>query len=680
MALAPLLIALAARPARAGEQLYLTASQDAMTPIVNAINNENVRIDVSAWYLTEHLISESIVNAFHRGVPVRVIGDRASIFEVDPNTKAEFIYLAQQGVPIRLRYNPVSYPLIDHWKAGIFKGQGLVEFGSANWTTFELKPATSSNYNDETALFTTDPTLFNAFLTAFDQYWADTTNFLNWPDAYQNETGHSWSSDYPSAAPMNISTARLEPDNPMPSSMVWSQGDAFNNALVSAIDAENGAIDFVIYRLTVDSITNALLQKFQSGVRLRVMVEPNEYRNGKFPEFELTGAKEDQLWVAGVPMEQRVHEGLTHMKTIVTSSVATNASSNYGAHWQRDHDYFAGASADPAVYSGLKTAVAGMWNNGAAFGPFQPQPPDWANITSPGNGSGGVPRSPAFQWDRAKWAVYYDVYLGTSQSGMQRVATVNADMSENPPSSYSWTPGYSLDANAQYFWRVVTRTYATARDGSIVNTSPVWSFTTGTTGGNSGSPTPPPPLPGAPPPPAPSPSPSPTPPAPAPPPPNAPPPTPTGPPPAPPEPPNPSPTPNAPPPTSPAPTPPSPGGGGSTAVTFGKFPPSDGGSSSNSTVVLSWTPVSGAVYAVCVQRTNASGCENGWWPVRSSSIQVYGLYPGTYYWQVLALTGGQRIAANGGNWDAFSVTGPSRPRPASGTTTIGHASPRKGGR
>ncbi|MGE5360869.1 MAG: phospholipase D-like domain-containing protein [Bacteroidales bacterium] len=658
--------------ASAGDEMLLTATADAMTPVINAINNEKVRIDISAWYLTEHAISQALAAAYvTRHVPVRLIGDRAAIFENDPNTRREFVWLAQQGVPIRLRHYPVSYPYIDHWKAGIFKGQNLVEFGSANWTTFALRPTSSSNFQDETALFTTDSALVNAFLTKFDQMWADTSNFLNWADSYQAQIGHAWSSDYPSAAPMTISTARLEPENPLPASMVWSQGDEYNNALISAINAEGSEIDFVIYRLTVDTITNALLQKFQAGVAMKLLVEPDEYRNGKWPEFELTGAKEDQLWAAGVPMKQRLHQGVTHMKTLVTSAVATNASSNYGAHWQRDHDYFASGSDKPAVYSALKNGVLWMWNNSSAFGDFQPQPPDWANITAPSKGAGGTAMSPTFTWDRAKWAVYYDVYLGTSPGSLQRVTTVDADMSENPPATYRWTPTWSLSPNTTYYWQIVTRTFATVRNGALVNKSPVWSFTTGTSGGAGGPQPPPPPLPTPTPTPTPTPAPTPTPTPPAPTP--TPTPTPTPPPtPAPTPPPAPTPTPTPPVPSPPPPPAPTPGPSGGSFEKQGPFADPSG---SNSSAMFGWTQLPGAVYAVCVQRDNSGRCDGGWWPVDGVSLRVAGLSPGTYYWQVLALMPSGNVAANGGAWGSFTVGGTARGRTPEGTA-VGTAKPR----
>ena len=104
---------------------------------------------MSCWYLTEHAISIALINRFKAGVQVRLIGDRGSIFEIDPITKSEFYWLANQGLPIRLRFNPTWFPEIDHMKMTLFVGQNLVTFGSANYTPFELAPTSATNYKDE---------------------------------------------------------------------------------------------------------------------------------------------------------------------------------------------------------------------------------------------------------------------------------------------------------------------------------------------------------------------------------------------------------------------------------------------------------------------------------------------------------------------------------------------------
>jgi hypothetical protein len=478
-------------PAHAqNERMYFPAVDNVTNVLVDKINAETIRIDMSAWYLTEGRIVNALLAKHQQGVPIRLIGDRGSIFEIDVHTRNAFYRLANAGVPIRLRFHPTWYPEIAHWKATIFAGQNLVSFGSANYTPFELAPASATNYKDETVLFTDDAALVAAFKTKFDQMWNDTTiepnsriagppYFLNWHDACARESACSdFATQYPTPAPMIIDTARLEPDNPLPPEMVWGQGSVFNKRLVDEIKKETNFVDFVIYRLTVDNITEALLAKHKAGVPVRIILEPNEYTNRKWPEFWLTHANMDKLWAAGVPIKQRVHTGLTHMKMLVTSTVATNASSNLAAAWQRDHNYFVPAVTKPAIYSAMRDRFNIMWNDSAAFGTFVPEPPDVATLSAPAHQATGVTTTPTLVWNRAAFAVGYDVYLGTSPGAMTKVANVPARLINDPPPTYSWTSPTALQSGTTYYWKVVSLTNASGVNPSLVASSVTRSFST----------------------------------------------------------------------------------------------------------------------------------------------------------------------------------------------------------
>src|SRR3954469_1035499 len=168
-------IVCAARPAAGADQIYFPATDNVTSLIVQKINAETVRLDISSWYLSEHAISIALANRFAAGVPVRIMGDRGAIFEADPHTKDEFYWLANKGIPIRLRFNPTWFPEINHWKMALFVGQNTVAFGSANLAPTELAPVSSTNYSDETVLISDDPSIVNAFKTKFDVMWNDTT-------------------------------------------------------------------------------------------------------------------------------------------------------------------------------------------------------------------------------------------------------------------------------------------------------------------------------------------------------------------------------------------------------------------------------------------------------------------------------------------------------------------------
>ncbi len=488
-------IATVPAPAAGADQVYFSSNTNVTNILVNYINNETVRLDISSWYLSEHAISIAIANRFHAGVPVRLMGDRGAIFEADPNTKREFYWLASQGIPIRLRFNPTWFPEINHWKMAIFVGQNTVEFGSGNFAPTELAPVSSTNYCDESELFTSDPDLFNAFLTKFDVMWNDTTvepqsiisgppYFKDWNDACASEpTGNcaDYATLYPNPAPMIVDRSRLEPDYPMPADLIWGQGAQMNDRMIQEINAETVKVDLVAYRLEVANLMQALLDKFNAGVPVRVIVDPGQYTNNAWPEYWLTHAYIDKLWAAGVPVIQRNHQGVTHMKTLITSNYATNASSNWGANWQRDHNYFVPKATKPVIYQAFVDDFNSMWNDTTNFGPLVTTAPQAVDTSAPDTvpqpGQTGVAVTTSLTWHRAPWAALYDVYLGTSPSALSLASTVAAQLVDDPPQTYSWTPPTPLNFGTTYYWKVVSRTFA-----NMTASSSIQSFTTPASG------------------------------------------------------------------------------------------------------------------------------------------------------------------------------------------------------
>jgi len=477
----------------AQEKIYFPSHENAETQIVNRIKAETARLDIGLWLLNDGDIMNAILAKHAAGVPIRVLGDRASIFESDPNTRARFETLANAGVPIRLRYNPRDFPEIMHWKCGIYVGQGQATIGSANWTSFELKPNPADpthNFKDETVMVTDDAAIVQALMTKFDQFWADTTYFMDWPDAYKRETGVTWTG----TVPMTVDRTRLVvPDYPT-NNLVWGQGigshspDGLNiiPTMINEINLENTAIDMVSYRLTVPTLTDALINKKKAGVPVRVFIEPTQYRNDGFPEYWLVGNEADRMWVAGIPIKIRTHDGITHMKTLITSRTALLASSNYTKNWQRDHNYYIMAAEKPTLYLSMKDEFQRMWDDTTNYTDFYPQKPRTASLVAPATGAVDVSTLPKLEWKQTPWAVYFDVYLGTSTSNMTKVTSVNAVLSETPPSKYSYTVSQALQPSTKYFWKVVSRTFATILDPTLISTSSIYSFTTGTSSGGGG--------------------------------------------------------------------------------------------------------------------------------------------------------------------------------------------------
>jgi phosphatidylserine/phosphatidylglycerophosphate/cardiolipin synthase-like enzyme len=286
-----LLTVFASVGAHAQERLCDPSFEDCRAPLWALIDNETVGIDVAFWFMQDTSYANKLVAKFKQGVPVRVL--------VDP--RANPIYngngqvlqmLKDAGIP--MRYN-ISGGIL-HWKMMMFVGQNKLEFSGANFSpSFFVYTTAFSNYIDEAIYFTDDTSLINSFKTKYDDLWTNTTRYAN----YANITT-PLTRKYPTFA--------INPE------LNWApdSGDTeFANRSVYAYQAEPTKIDVIMYRITDQRHTNAMIAAVQRGVPVRLLTEPNEYRN---PDKFWHSWNVDRMYMAGVQVKNRNPQrlGLNH--------------------------------------------------------------------------------------------------------------------------------------------------------------------------------------------------------------------------------------------------------------------------------------------------------------------------------------------------------------------------------
>jgi hypothetical protein len=453
LALGALLVtALSSIQLRAQERLCDTAFEDCRAPLWSLIDAETVGIDVAFWFMQDTSYATKLINKHNQGVRVRVL--------VDP--RANPIYNGNQqvldmlqGAGIPMRYN-VSEGIL-HWKMMLFAGQNKVEFSGANFSPAFFVPTTpNSNYIDEAIYFTDDPSVVNSFKTRYDDLWTNTTRYANYA---------------------NITTplTRRYPIFPIDPELNWSPdtGDSeFANRAVYAYTAEPQKIDVIMYRITDQRHTNAMIAAVARGVPVRLLTEPNEYRN---PDKFWHSWNVDRMYMAGVQVKNRNPQrlGLNHEKVVMLYGQKTTifGSSNWttsSSVSQEEHNYF---TRKQWVFDWFVNQFERKWNSTSENSPFVPQPPPNPPAYSlPQNGALGL-TNVTLQWEGGLWAHKYDIYFGTNPNPPLIASDVNTG------SPYPGNPEtYPLPALAQgttYYWRIVAKTMA-----DLGTSGPTWSFTT----------------------------------------------------------------------------------------------------------------------------------------------------------------------------------------------------------
>jgi cardiolipin hydrolase len=458
------LLAATARPAaQTRTELCDSSVTNCRTPLLDLIKAETVQIDVGMWFMEDSRFSAELIKRHQAGVRVRVLMDPRAEAQHDEQA-AIVAALAAAGIPMRRR----TASGIEHWKAMLFEFQSTVYFGSANFSADAFVPVQPYvNYVDETILFTNKPSVVNSFRTKFDDAWMDTVSYADYANVSEPRV-------------RSYDTFPIDPELNFP-----PQQD-FSNRSVSRYNAETQKIDVMMYRITDQRHTNAMINAFNRGVPIRMIVDPQQYRDVS----RLWNAwNVDRLFVAGIPLRFTVHQGINHGKLTLLYGQAMSifGSSNWtsaSASSQHEHNYF---TTDSDIFSWFVNHFERKWFNlapGGAqeTGPFVPLPADKPVNKIPADLAVDQPSTDVkLKWYGGPWAHVYDVYFGTTPTP----PLFAANLALGPSESTTQTQTFALpplEPGRTYYWQIVSKTMA-----NLTRVGPVWSFTT------AGAPPPPPP-------------------------------------------------------------------------------------------------------------------------------------------------------------------------------------------
>jgi len=113
------------------------------TKVENAISAEKTKIDVDMFRITNAGIASSMIAAFQRGVPIRMIVDMSeytNTARVWNRYNMDRLFMA--GIPLKITKHGGQ----NHEKSVLIYGQGLAIWGSSNWTSPSFNVQQEHNY------------------------------------------------------------------------------------------------------------------------------------------------------------------------------------------------------------------------------------------------------------------------------------------------------------------------------------------------------------------------------------------------------------------------------------------------------------------------------------------------------------------------------------------------------
>ena len=448
--------------AAATEVMCDTAHQDCRAVLFTYIQNERVSIDVAMWFMEDQELANAIIARKNAGVAVRLLVDPRRNNETPMNAVTLDLF-QRSGLPMRYKFAGG----IMHWKYMIFNGQNTVQWSAANYSDYYFKPISPyTNYTDEGIYFTDDAAVINSFRRKFDDSWVDTSVFANY-------------------ANISNTPVRSYPLYSVDPTMSFVPAEDFATRSVPLYDKETQRIDVIMYKITEPRHADGLIRAVRRGVPVRLITEPERYRN---PANVWQAYQVDRMYMAGVQIRNRAHQGFLHQKSTLLYSQALTVfgSSNWtedSNSVQYEHNYF---TAKAWFFAWFKDNFERKWNNLTGYAEtatFTPLPPTAPSQLKPANGSVNVPRSgTALSWNPGPWAHRADVYFGTSST--PPLIAPNVPVTPNTTATYALP---TLSAGTTYYWTIVNKTAA-----QKTATSERYGFTTE---GASEPPPPPPPPP-----------------------------------------------------------------------------------------------------------------------------------------------------------------------------------------
>jgi hypothetical protein len=439
---------------QAQERLCDSAFEDCRQPLWNLIDAETVGIDVAFWFMQDTSLSNKLIARHNAGVPVRVLVDPRANPSYSGN-EAILNQLAAAGIPMRYKLNDG----ILHWKMMLFVGQNKVQFSGANYSSHFFVPTQPyQNYIDEVIYFSDDSAVVNSFKTRYDDHWTSVVRYGN----YANISG-PLTRRYP--------THPIDPAMNFPFSADGSED--FYNRTYYHINHEQTKIDVIMYRITNDRYTGAIMDAIGRGVPVRLIHEQDEYRN---PARQWDSYNVDLLYKAGAQIKWRNPQrlGLNHEKAVLLygQGLVIFGSSNWtgpSSNSQDEHNYFTTKS---WFFQWFVNHFERKWNAPSEFVDFTPLPPVAPVSPSPSSGAVGQALTTTLRWEGGLWSHKYDIYFGTNANPPLLASNVSLGSVDNGiTETYSQLP--PLQEGTKYYWRIVGKTMA-----DKTASGPVWNFTT----------------------------------------------------------------------------------------------------------------------------------------------------------------------------------------------------------
>jgi len=137
-------------------RVSFSPGEDCLKDVISFIEEAESYLDVCVFTISDNRIARALVDAFERGIDVRVVTDNEKMHDQGSDIR----YLFECGIPVRVDQSPYHM----HHKFAI-SDNGKVLTGSYNWTR------SAASYNHENVIIIENEELSISFADVFESLW-----------------------------------------------------------------------------------------------------------------------------------------------------------------------------------------------------------------------------------------------------------------------------------------------------------------------------------------------------------------------------------------------------------------------------------------------------------------------------------------------------------------------------
>jgi phosphatidylserine/phosphatidylglycerophosphate/cardiolipin synthase-like enzyme len=263
-------------------------------PLVQAIDQARVSVDVAAYSLSLFSMRTALLNARDRGVQVRMVMESDNLDGTIPQA------LVEAGIPI-----------IGDRRGGLMHDKFVVIDRSEVWTG-SMNFTTSGTYDDNNNLIHIRSTkVAEDYTVEFEEMFKD--DFFG-PDAVaQTPNSH-----------LTVDGIPLE--------IYFSPDDHIATRIIELLRGATKSIYVMAYSFTADDFGDVLRQKAQAGLIVAGVMEESQVKSNKGTEF-------DPFQQAGLPVYLDGNLGQMHHKVfVIDQNIVITGSYNFSASAERTND------------------------------------------------------------------------------------------------------------------------------------------------------------------------------------------------------------------------------------------------------------------------------------------------------------------------------------------------------